>query len=879
MPKVSTPTTADASAAELTAESAENGWANLESFTVECGLFDRLELHKNHSSEVTALVDSTARLSYGELWDRISAQAVLLQTRGIRKGQRVGIHCDRSVDTVTAVLAVLRLGAAYVPLDKKLPESRLAFVLEDAAISAVIVDGATPPWMANTETVQIGDLVRVEHSPLVGTPYPEADELAYVIYTSGSTGKPKGVPITHGNLGSLMVAWDEVMGTQRHVSLLLSALSFDASVCELFWPIHSGGTLVVVEESSGPSGFALPLGQLLRDHSVTHVQCTPTRATLLLADPDDRAAFGAVHHLVIGGEALTRQLATELMNLGIRRITNAYGPTEATVWACTYEVTRSVDTAIVPVGSPLRGVDVQVIDAEGTVVPAGVQGELVIGGPFVSRGYLNREELTRDRFGSRTFSSRDCWSYKTGDLASVRVADGMLDFHGRVDHQVKIRGHRIELGEIEAALDSLSVVQQSVVCVHPTRPNELVAFFTSLHEDVDTASLQIALGTALPAIMVPSRFVRLESFPMTTSNKVDRVLLAGSLVEQVESASKELAGPVGIDPLTEMVRDFAIVLGRMDIHPDTDFFGGGGHSLLAVELMSRISTRTGSALGIRALLEAPTPRALTDLVAAESGRSASASATLVHFPGAESATRKLYMVHGAAGNVLRFRDLAMDLTNDASIVAIQAFGAEGTDAPDQTLEKMVSRYVDAIRADSDGPYELGGYSSGGTIALHIANRLAQGGARIRSLVLLDSVDSTVHPSSRIEQFRTLIHNSTDRPNLSLIEWARNSAIGWRRRADWDREGFELTQRLGFVDLFDHIAGLVESAPPPGRVDAPALLVRSSVENPLNRRVYDVAYNTPSSVLTRWVGEKHDELLRPHTIPEIAAHVRGFLRVS
>jgi pimeloyl-ACP methyl ester carboxylesterase len=507
-----------------------------------------------------------------------------------------------------------------------------------------------------------------------------------------------------------------------------------------------------------------------------------------------------------------------------------------------------------------------------------VQGELVIGGPFVSRGYLNREELTADRFGSRTFAAGDRWSYKTGDLASVRVSDGMLDFHGRVDHQVKIRGHRIELGEIEAALDSLAGIQQSIVCVNPSRPNELVAFFVSSTGGVEAERLQIALGETLPAIMVPSRFVRLEHFPMTTSNKVDRVLLTSGLADP-DGFDGEATGLGSGDPLADMVHDYAVVLGRADVSPDTDFFGSGGHSLLAVELMSRIAARTGTKLGIRALLEASTPRALAELVRTDSSQ-ASAESSLVHFLGPLDGDRTLYLVHGAAGNVLRLRDLALGLANDICVVGIQAYGAEGHDQPDQTLEQMVDRYVEAIRADSpDGPYELGGYSSGGTIALHVANRLQEQGCRIRSLVLLDSVDSTFHPPTRLEQFRSLLHNAIDRPNLSLVDWARGSVIGWRRRSDWDQEGFELTQRLGFVDLFDHIAHLVESSPAPAPVQAPALLVRSSVENPLNRRVYDVAYRTPQSVRTTWVAEKHDELLRPHTIREIAQHVRDFLRVN
>jgi amino acid adenylation domain-containing protein len=907
-----------------------------------------------------ALVDDTGSLTYAQLAARIQQFASKLQKQGVTRGHRVGVALEPDVVTVTWLLALHSIGAAYVALDDSQPTARLVGMVADAGIEWVLSAAGSVPQLANVPIGHLdassleaecaqdslnsestknpgdtgdsacgqADLPKSENTVRCVSSAVSPGDLAYIIFTSGSTGRPKGVAITQANLNALMRAWDRVMcPSTAHTSLLLSALTFDASVAELFWPLHSGGTLIVASKDQAHPG-GLGIGSLIGKHKIDHLQCTPTRATLLLSDPFDRAALANIKHLVIGGEALTRSLAQRLLEAGIAGITNAYGPTEATVWAFTNEVTAELPSEIVGIGYPLDGVAWAVVDDAGQdVTEVGVLGELVLGGPFVSSGYVNQPDLTGERFFERSYNPQTLstlHSYRTGDLVA-RNADGTLAFHGRSDEQVKIRGHRVELGEIEAALMTHPQVAQGVVCAHwRNEANELVAFvvlnpthakhlaadtrpigdssetgslddnnlgrpsqYPSSTDDVSPVGVVQALrghlAQLLPKAFVPSRIVVVDALPLTTSHKVDRVRVRTEMLPSVlldEPSYSETNSGNNLDDarIKAMINDFSVVLGagsQSDLHvrEDTDFFAVGGHSMFAVALLARIQKRTGVCLPLRSLLGASTPATMSLIVQNELAKPAPFD-PLVRFR-LSTATRRVHLVHGAGGNVLRYRNLAKAVGDLAEIVGIQAIGVEPGNPPDRTLSAMVDRYTAALLATNEESFELGGYSDGGILALHIAHRLRAAGKQVRSLLLLDAFAPGSLPTSVGERLANMRFTFASRDSLSIAQWLRGSFVGWKKRGDWDVEGSEALQRMGYVDIYAINERAVQGEILPELFAAPTLVVRTFEETPTKRRNYAIGFDS-SQATTAWVHGPHDELLKPETIAELAPAVRSFL---
>jgi amino acid adenylation domain-containing protein len=858
-----------------------------------------------------ALADANTSYTYEHLGQRVRTDALRLRSLGVQPGSRIGLLVERNAEALIVLLAILECGAAYVPIDLRIPPDRLRGLLENADLDRVAVSASTRPELltvirAHTSSPFLTPEVIANTAPAASvdpTSTLKPTDLAYLIYTSGSTGIPKGVPVSHGNLNHLLTAWDDVMlnsalhpkgatPDNHHRSLLLSSLSFDASVAELFWPLASGGTLVVAPDPTS-AALDLPVGELIQAHRITHLQCTPTRATLMLADEQDRTALKSIEHLVIGGEAVPSLLAGELLAAGVQRITNAYGPTEATVWATTCELdARLLESApaITPIGPPLRNMYLEIFDEAGNPVKGSEVGELVLGGPFVSRGYFRNKPLTQERFGRFDFQGRRLHGYRTGDLVSRRP-DGNLDFHGRSDHQVKIRGHRIELGEIEAVLATDTTVQQAAVCVDPSHGGQLVAFIVARGTATPVAEdLQRRLRRRLPEIMVPGHYVVVNDLPKTTSEKVDRPKLTEMLRVQSELLSSSVvtrptgSGNDSRGPLDLLASDFAIALNLASVAPDDDFFDLGGHSLQVVELLARVESRTGVRVPLRTILGASTPRLLAEHI--ESLRSSAprtgaetASGLIVRFRSrAESAPRNLFLVHGAAGNVLRFRPLAHDLRDTVEVIGVQCAGLEGECAPDDSLEAMVLRYADLIENENRGEsVELGGYSAGGLVALHLAAELKSRGKTIRSLVLLDSFESNILEPSIPKKLLTATRNARQREGLTIAQFIRGARAGWSRRADWDEAGMVASRAMGYHDLYDHHVRIMQGVRPAPLLDSPALLLRCAIENPLRTRTYNQALRCPKQTTQVWIDCKHDELMTGPSVEPITRAMRTFLR--
>ncbi|WP_020523993.1 non-ribosomal peptide synthetase/MFS transporter [Catelliglobosispora koreensis] len=562
----------------------------------------------------TALIAGDTTLTYRELLDAVTQRSAALRAEGIGPGDVVGVSLSRTADLLIALLAIWHTGAAYLPLDPSYPDDRLAFMLEDSAArllpgTALPASGgeawddagsraaSTVPCTASGAVIEAGG-VR-DDGTAAGAAKEAGSGLAYVMYTSGSTGKPKGVLIEHRSLLNFILAMrQELDADETQTWVAQTSLSFDISTLELFLPLTVGGTVVLAGDEAGRDGAQML--RLIREHGVTHVQATPSGWRVMLA-----AGFQEQHvTALVGGEALPEPLAGTLRG-ATRRLINVYGPTETTVWS-----TSATVTGPVTIGRPIANTWAYVLDEAHQPVAIGLAGELYLGGDGVARGYHERPELTAERFLPNPFHPGRM--YRTGDRVRWR-ADGELEFIGRLDNQVKVRGHRIELGEIEAALTAHPNVRVAAVVVRPDASGEpaLVAYTVG---EATGAVLKSHLAATLPAHLVPSAFVGLSELPLTPNGKLDRKALPAPAFE----TSRERTAPrTPMEQLIAVV--WAEVLGLPDIGVHDDFFERGGHSLLAARVIARLRDAAGIDLPLRELFAHPTIEGLAR-VAASAGQ-------------------------------------------------------------------------------------------------------------------------------------------------------------------------------------------------------------------------------------------------------------------
>jgi natural product biosynthesis luciferase-like monooxygenase protein/amino acid adenylation domain-containing protein/FkbM family methyltransferase len=557
--------------------------------------------------EAPALIDGERRMSYAELEASANRLAHYLQSLGVAPEARVGICLPRTSDIVVSILAVLKAGGVYVPLDPAYPQERVQVMSADAQLHALITTAELRSQLPELDTLvacldQVGaDIAACPAS--APTSAVSAANLAYIIYTSGSTGKPKGVAITHRNAAALL-AWARPLWSAAELAGVLAATSicFDLSVYELFLPLSTGGAVILAEN-------ALALPSLPAAGQVTLINTVPSAIAELARSggiPD------SVRTINLAGEALPRAVVDALYALpAVERVYNLYGPSEDTTYS-TAALMPPADSRQPSIGRPISNTAAYVLDPQGQPAPIGVPGELYLSGDGLARGYLNQPALTAERFVPNPFGPAGSRMYRTGDLARFRP-DGELEFLGRADHQVKVRGFRIELGEIEAAIREQPSVHAAVVLVR-TAPaadglddQRIVAYVVARPgQQLDSAGLRRAIEGRLPAYMVPNSIVALDELPLTPNGKLDRQRLP--LPEQATPA----AAPRGMDPLEELVAMvMADVLGAPALDASGNFFELGGHSLLATQMISRLRAATQIELPLRALFEAPTPAALS----------------------------------------------------------------------------------------------------------------------------------------------------------------------------------------------------------------------------------------------------------------------------
>jgi enterobactin synthetase component F len=680
--------------------------------------------------DAPAVLAADATLTYAELHDRADALARRLAARGARPGEVVGVALDRSSALMVALLAVLRTGAAYLPLEPDAPADRTAAMRTDARPVCVIGDDA----LDRSAT----------RDPGAG---PSPSDLAYVLYTSGSTGRPKGVEISHLAIVNRL-AWMQdafPIGPGSRV-LLKTPLGFDVSVWELFWPLVTGAALVVAP----PGGHRDPqqLARIVVDDAIDTMHFVPSMLAAFLAEPAAAATATPLTRVITSGEALTPALARRFFaTLPGVELHNLYGPTEAAVdvthWAC------STGDDPIPIGFPIWNTDAYVLDPAGRPCAPGAVGELHLGGVQLAEGYRGRPDLTAERFVPDPHGPAGARMYRTGDLARRRP-DGALEYLGRADAQVKVRGVRIEPGEVEAALLRHPAVARAAVVAREDRPGDtrLVAYVVlDERAPADPAALRRHAAALLPDAMVPSAVVVLDALPVSPSGKLDRRALPAPSAAAAADAAR-----VPGDALEETLCGlFAAALGVPRVGADDNLFDLGGHSLLAARLAGEVRAALGVDLTIGALFASPTPAAL----AARLRDGADAFEPVLTLRGGDGPP--VFCVHPAGGLGWCYGPLAARMPAGRPVVALQA----DRDADDATLEALAARYLARVRArQPEGPYTLLGWSVGGVVAHAMAVLLQDAGETVERLVLLDAYpgDQWRHlaPPTEQEALRALL---------------------------------------------------------------------------------------------------------------------------
>jgi amino acid adenylation domain-containing protein len=587
--------------------------------------------------DAAALIAQGRTLSYRQLDESANRLAHRLQKLGVKPDTLVGVAMGRSETLVVSLLGILKAGAAYVPLDPTYPQDRLSLVIEDSQMPVLLTTVASrahlPPAAASLTILDAedADLGRESAEAVVSAATPA--NIAYVIYTSGSTGKPKGVMIENRNVVNFFTGMDRAIGCEPGVWLAVTSVSFDISVLELLWTLTRGFTVVV----HGDEGSATIADEITR-YRVTHLQMTPSLARMLTLDSRAYAALGSLKQMLLGGEAVPAALIHHLRQVFKGELHNMYGPTETTIWSTTCRV-EDVG-ATVSIGKPVANTHIYMVDSDFNPVPVGEIGELFIGGDGVARGYWRRPELTAERFVVIPALVPDR-VYRTGDLARF-LPDGNIDFLGRADYQIKLRGHRIEPGEIEALLEKYPGVRQAVVVLREDREGDkrLVAYLVTEAGD-SAAALRAALDAKLPDYMVPSAFVFLDELPLTGNGKIDRKALLKLPPPNLGFAATSHTAESASEMERTVARAWQQALGIPSVGLKDNFFDLGAHSLTVAEAHAKLQEALGREIALLDLFQFTTVSALAAHLDAQSATQSAGGQTAASQLSERAARRRM----------------------------------------------------------------------------------------------------------------------------------------------------------------------------------------------------------------------------------------------
>ena len=696
-----------------------------------------------------AVVHGSEQLSYREFNVRANRLASYLRSRGIGKGSRVGICLEPSIEFAVSVFGVLKSGAACVPLDPNYPQERLAYMLQDVGARLVITQKGLLPspsceiflFAEHAEALASQPDTTIESG---ATP----DDIAYVIYTSGSTGKPRGVLLSHAGLVNYNYNAVRLYGmTQRDRVLQFCSVSFDIAIEELFITWLSGATLVLRTDD-----MPLAVPEFMewieqREISVLDLPTAYWHEWVHELGELKRPSPENLRLVIVGGEKPSSQAYAKWLEAVGRRVRwiNTYGPTEISICATAYEPKWERASQVpqnIPIGRPLPNARVYLLDEQLNPVPVGDIGELHVAGPGVAKGYLNRPELTEQKFIRDPFSKDpNARLYKTGDLARY-LSSGDIEFLGRSDDQIKIRGFRVELGEIENALSKHSSVREAVVIAREDNPGDkrLVAYIVAAPDaKIQTTALRQHLQQQLPDHMIPSAFVMLPVMPLTPNGKINR---RGLPEPEYEASQDGFALPTDALQL-RLVKIWEEVIGHGPIGIRDNFFELGGHSLMAARLMHKTGQSLGKTLPLALLFQAPTIEQQAAILKRDDWSQHWSSLVPIQPRGSQP---PFFCIHGVGGNVVGFRELARHMNPDFPFYGLQSQGLDGQHPCHATVEAMASHYISEMRSvQPKGPYFVGGFSFGGLVAYEIAQQLSSQGESAALVMMFDTYPGDLEP--------------------------------------------------------------------------------------------------------------------------------------
>ncbi|MFJ5548010.1 amino acid adenylation domain-containing protein [Streptomyces sp. NPDC093225] len=834
-----------------------------------------------HPDAPAVRADGTT-LTYAELDVRANRLAHRLAALGTGPERTVATLLERSPAVVVATLAVVKAGGTYAPLSAGYPLDRLTYVMAGTRASVLVVDAATRDHelvaQARREGTEIVDLTdpSLDAEPATAPDVAvHPDQLAYVIYTSGSTGAPKGVGVTQRNVADLAADGCWHGGAQQRV-LMHAPHAFDASTYELWVPLLTGGTVVVAPEGSLDTR---EYARIIAEHRVTAALFTPVLFNLMTEE--EPGALATMRQVWTGGDNVPVGAVQRAVDrCPDTEIVATYGPTETSV-ICSWFPMRAPHRVgrSVPIGRAMDNTRLYVLDERLAPVPPGVPGELYIGGPGLARGYLGRPDLTAGRFVADPFTDEPgARMYRSGDIVKW-AGDGLLDFVGRADGQVKVRGFRIELGEVEAALAKDPALVQVAAVVREDRPGDrrLTGYLVPAQGTaVDTAAIRESLAAALPEYMIPSAFVVLDALPQTPNGKLDRKALPAPTA----------AGPTaGREPRTPTERLlcglFAAVLGLERVGVDDNFFDLGGHSLLATRLVNRIRDALDADLAVGTLFAAPTVAALAAAVGAGTAAAAPGSEgdgaleTVLPLRPSGGGT-PLFCIHPGGGMGWCYAGLTRFVDPDTPVYAFQSRGlARPVTLPDSVPEIAADYLAEIRRIQPHGPYRLLGWSFGGAVAHAVATDLQDAGEEVALLALLDGYPGGSNGEYEVMDARDVLRLAFD--GVDVLEGTADEdgtvtparVLELLRAHDSILSGLDERAVAALMEVTVNNVRLMKEFAP-RRYDGPVVLFQAGRERHLSPE-------TAAALWTPWVGALehhvvdcgHADMTRPGALSEIA----------
>ncbi len=678
-----------------------------------------------------AVVYKGEKLTYRELDRKSNQVARYLQTHDVQKDSLVGICMERSLEMIVAMFGILKSGGAYVPIDPTYPKDRIDYMLEDTGATLLLSSSSSKEIIGDRKGITAvcldsnwDEIARFSNKKLNTIISP--DSLAYIIYTSGSTGKPKGVMIEHENMFNL-VSW----GTRNFEDslglgmLASTSINFDLSIFEIFVTLSLGSKIHLVDN----------LLSLLEETEVS-VSLINTVPSVLQGLLDSGKIPNTVRTINLAGEPLLPSLVDRIyQESSVRKIYDLYGPSEATTYST---FTKRSPNGVQTIGKPIANTLAYIVDSDMNLAPLGVVGELCIGGKGVARGYLNREDLTEEKFVANPFKDGDKL-YKTGDLARW-LSDGTLEYLGRKDNQVKIRGYRIELGEIETALSALPEVSQScVLAKDDAKGNKRLVGYVVVEGELNKQEVQQKLRASLPDYMIPSIWVELDEMPLTANGKLDRKALI--IPDSSEFSTVAYVAPRNEDE-EKLITIWQELLGIEKIGINDDFFELGGHSLMVIKLVAQINEQFETDINIVNVFEYPT---VAEFISNMTAKDRIFDTNLMVALQDRGSQKPIFLAPPGGGLYNCYVDLAKALGQDQPVYAFQCPGINGKLPVSESIEEMASTFiVELQKADPYGPYRLGGYSFGGVVAYEMALQLKDKGFEVEELFMFDSTLLDTH---------------------------------------------------------------------------------------------------------------------------------------